>query len=152
MRNMSFFIPGTGSSRYVRLHCIRGPEWLLVEIALMVLVLILTATSNQAEAVPIPASQHSLSTLAQDDSSIDADEVPPKQVAKYIAVYKAMQHNRSLNVETAAAQQGMSVQAFRILEGRIERDDAAMQHVRDELQASARRSSPDLSKSTSSSQ
>jgi hypothetical protein len=69
------------------------------------------------------------------DSDEDADsEVPPDQVEKYVAVYKDMQRNRSLTVETAAAKEGLSVAKFRDLEHKIERDDSAREHVRTELQ------------------
>lgn len=78
-----------------------------------------------------------VSQIAQSDDQGDDTGVPADQVAKYIAVYKAMQRNRGLTVEKAAAQQGMTVEQFRDLENRVQRDDAAMQHVRDELQASA---------------
>jgi hypothetical protein len=75
--------------------------------------------------------------LAQ-DSDEDADsEVPSDQVEKYVAVYKDMQRNRSLTVETAAAREGLSVAEFRELERKIGRDDAAREHVRTELQAAA---------------
>ena len=77
--------------------------------------------------------------IAQDDGQGEDADVPADQVEKYVAVYKAMQHNRSLTVEKAAARQGMTVEQFRDLENRIQRDDAAMQHVRDELQAAAAR-------------
>ena len=98
-------------------------------------------------AVHVPAGQACSHTfrglssviLAQDAGADDESEVPPADLEKYIAVYKAMQRDRSLTVEAAAAQQGMTLQQFRALEARVERDDAAMQHVRDELQAAARR-------------
>jgi len=72
--------------------------------------------------------------LAQSGSgSDDQTEVPPAQVQKYIAVYKATQSNHSLTVEQAAAQQGLTVEQFRTLEGRIERDDALRERVRKAL-------------------
>jgi hypothetical protein len=83
-------------------------------------------------------TRQDIELIAQDDQGEDA-EVSSTQVEKYIAVYKAMQRNRNLTVEKAAARQGMTVEQFRTLENRIQRDDAAMQHVRDELQASAAR-------------
>ena len=73
--------------------------------------------------------------LVQDS---DADsEVAPDQVEKYIAVYKDMQRDRSLTVETAAAKEGLTVAEFRELEDKIGRDDAAREHVRTELQGAA---------------
>jgi len=72
--------------------------------------------------------------IAQDDDD-DQSEVSPSDVEKYVSVYKAMQRNRALTVEQAAAAQGMTVQAFRDLENRIERDDSAREQARDELRA-----------------
>ncbi len=80
--------------------------------------------------------------VAQDDSDSDESEVPPADVEKYIAVYKAMQRDRSLTAETAAAQNGMTLEAFRRLEERVQRDDAALQRARDELQAAAKKAAP----------
>jgi len=88
-----------------------------------------------------PAAQ-SLHPIAQSlfrfvqDSDDDSDsEVPPDQVEKYVTVYKDMQRDRSLTVETAAAKEGLTVVEFRDLEQRVERDDAARDQVRTELQA-----------------
>ncbi|HJU29609.1 MAG TPA: hypothetical protein VJ718_10585 [Candidatus Binataceae bacterium] len=78
--------------------------------------------------------------LAQNNVQGDEGSVPADKVEKYIAVYKAMQRNRGVTVEKAAAAQGMTVEQFRELENRVQRDDAAMQHVRDELQSAAARS------------
>jgi len=76
--------------------------------------------------------------LAQSDSSSDdQSEVPPEQVEKYIAIYKATQANHSLTVEQAASQQGLTVPQFREIEGRIERDDALRARVRKALRNSA---------------
>ncbi len=71
--------------------------------------------------------------LAQEDSGGEDTDVPPQDVEKYIKVYRAMQQNRNLTVEQAAAQQGLSVAAFRSLENRIERNDALREHVRNSL-------------------
>jgi len=68
----------------------------------------------------------------------DENEVSTDDVAKYVSVYKAMQRNRSLTVDQAAAAQGLTTKQFRELEDRVQRDDAALQQARDELQAAAR--------------
>ncbi|HKV55198.1 MAG TPA: hypothetical protein VJN94_11235, partial [Candidatus Binataceae bacterium] len=86
--------------------------------------------------------------LAQDDGSGDEAEVPNSQVEKYVSVYKAMHRDRSLTVEQAAAKQGLSLEQFRDLENRIQRDDAALQQARDELQSAAKASSPAPEKGT----
>lgn len=76
--------------------------------------------------------------LAQEGELPPEDtDVPPPEVDKYIKVYQAMQHNRNLTVEQAAAQQGLSVTAFRSLENRIQRNDALREHVRDSLKPQA---------------
>jgi hypothetical protein len=64
-------------------------------------------------------------TLAQDDGGDAATDngASPEQIEKYVAVYRAMQHNHSMTVEQAAAAQGMTVSAFRQLEQRIANDD-----------------------------
>jgi hypothetical protein len=81
-------------------------------------------------------------TIAQAGGADDDTEISPAQLEKYVAVYKAMQRDRSLTVEAAAAENGMTLEAFRQLEGRVQRDEAALQRARDELQASAKHPSP----------
>jgi hypothetical protein len=78
------------------------------------------------------------SLLAQDDSGADEeDAIPTDQVDKYIAVYSAMQKNHGLSVEQASSQQGLTVDQFRTLEDRIERNPVVHQRVLDALKASA---------------
>jgi hypothetical protein len=76
--------------------------------------------------------------LSQDDSGDDENEVSADEIEKYVSVYKAMQRNRSLTVDRAAAAQGLTLEQFRHLENRVQRDDAALQQARDELQAAAK--------------
>jgi hypothetical protein len=78
--------------------------------------------------------------MAQDDDDSGDSDIAPSAVEKYVAIYRDMQQNRSLTVEQAAAKEGLSLAAFRDLEQKIEKDDGARQHVRDELQASAQTS------------
>jgi hypothetical protein len=75
--------------------------------------------------------------LAQDDET-DENEVPNDQIEKYVSVYKAMQRDHSITIDQAAAAQGLTIGQFRQLENRVERDDAALEQARDELQAAAR--------------
>jgi len=76
--------------------------------------------------------------IAQDDEgSSDEDNVPSDQVDKYIAVYSAMQKNHSLSVEQAASKQGLTVDQFRTLEDKIERNPVVHERVLDALKASA---------------
>jgi hypothetical protein len=80
--------------------------------------------------------------VIQDDSAADEESASPTEIEKYVAVYKAMQRDRTLTVDAAAAQQGMSLVQFRHLEAKIQDDEAAVQHVRDELQGSAHHAKP----------
>jgi len=76
--------------------------------------------------------------LAQDDESVpDEDAVPTDQVDKYIAVYSAMQKNHGLSIEQAASKQGLTVDEFRTLEDKIERNPIVHERVLDALKASA---------------
>jgi hypothetical protein len=76
-----------------------------------------------------------------EDSSADKG-VPPAQIEKYVAVYRAMQRNHNLTIEQAAASQGLTVQAFRDLESRIESDDLARDDARNALAAPANDAAP----------
>jgi len=77
--------------------------------------------------------------IAQTGGNV-GNEVSTDEVEKYVAVYKAMQRNRSLTVDQAAAAQGLTTKQFRELEDRVQRDDVALQQVRAELQAAAQAS------------
>jgi hypothetical protein len=63
----------------------------------------------------------------------EEEEVPPEEIEKYIAVYKAMQRDHSLTVERAAAQQGLTLAQFRQIENKVERDDLIRERVREAL-------------------
>lgn len=67
--------------------------------------------------------------FAQDDAPSDEDNIPSEQVDKYIAVYSAMQKNHSLSVEQAASRQGLTVDEFRTLEDKIERNPVVHERV-----------------------
>jgi hypothetical protein len=103
--------------------------------------------SGPTWAVPLGAPSAAFGTLAQDSGNSEDDEVPPKDVEKYVAIYQAMQHDHTLTAEQAASRNGMTLEAFRQLENRVQRDDAAMEHVRDELKAAAVHASPAASPS-----
>jgi hypothetical protein len=94
-------------------------------------------TSAALPAESRAASVRAIIRLVQEEGPADDIDVPPQDVDKYIKVYQAMQHNRNLTVEQAAAVQGLSVSAFRSLEDRIERNDALREHVRDALKPQA---------------
>ena len=92
-----------------------------------------------ARARTIPASAiASRARVTQADTDTDDDkDIPPAQVDKYINVNLAMQKNHGLTVEQAASQQGMTVDQFRSLEGKIERDDTLRERVRTALRKAA---------------
>jgi hypothetical protein len=123
-------------------HTFQGPTPLLCLVTCVLTSLIGLAIAD-GNSAPLPLESRSASVraavqLVQDDeSSGDENEVPPQDVDKYVKVYQAMQHNRNLTVEQAAAAQGLSVTAFRDLEDRIERNDALREHVRDALKPQA---------------
>ncbi len=71
--------------------------------------------------------------LTQDDQDAENNEVSPAQVEQYLKVYKAMQRDRTLTVEQATAAQHLTVQQFRDVEARIERDGVLRERVRREL-------------------
>ena len=75
----------------------------------------------------------------EDEGGDDAPRsgVSPEQLQRYVAVYRAMQHNHGLTIEKAAAAQGLSVPAFRDLEQRIESDELARDDARRALAAPA---------------
>jgi hypothetical protein len=76
-----------------------------------------------------------------DDQDSEANEVSPAQVEQYLKVYKAMQLDRKLTVEQATAAQHMTVEQFRDIEARIERDGVLRERVRRELLKTAQEKS-----------
>ena len=80
-----------------------------------------------------------MSTVDGQDDDTEGDEVSTDDIEKYVSVYKAMQRNRNLTIDHAAAAQGLTLEQFRHLENRVERDDAALQQAREELEAAAQR-------------
>jgi len=90
--------------------------------------------------VPMSGARYSVARpieSAQSDQSDEEAEVAPADVERYIAVYKTMQRNHSLSIDQAAAQQSLTVAAFRKLESRIEHDDALRERVRKALRETA---------------
>jgi hypothetical protein len=80
----------------------------------------------------------------QEDGGEGGDEVKPEDVEKYINVYEAMQRNRRLTVEQAAASQNLTVEQFRDIESRIERDGVLRERVRRQLLKTAQQRTQDL--------
>jgi hypothetical protein len=80
---------------------------------------------------------------AQADEETQASAVvSSSEVKKYVAVYKAMQHDHRLNAEQAAATEGLTLEAFRDLEQRIEHNDLAREQARRSLAEGAQQAAP----------
>ena len=75
--------------------------------------------------------------VVQDEDQGDETDVSTADINKYVAVYKAMQRDRSMTAEQAAIGQGMTLKSFRDLENRIEGDEAAREQAREKLRAAA---------------
>ena len=98
----------------------------------------IAASIRDSRSFPRPSSSVQSPRLAQDDDdSGDEEPIATDQVDKYIAVYVAMQKDHGLSVEQAASKQGLSVDEFRSLEDKIERNPVVHQRVLDALKASA---------------
>jgi hypothetical protein len=109
---------------------------MLPRLAIISAVMALSPVLRPAISIAAPMSRGLM--LAQDDDSVpDEDAVPTTQVDKYIAAYSAMQKNHSLTAEQAASKQGMTLEEFRTLEDKIERNPVVHERVLDALKASA---------------
>lgn len=96
-------------------------------------------------ALPEPLTARPAWDVAQDDDDESpADEVSPSQLDSYVKVYQAMQSDRSMTVDTAVAQQHMTVAQFRDIEAKIERDGVLRERVRRELLKTAQEKSDAL--------
>ena len=92
--------------------------------------------------LPEPLTARPAWDVAQDDDDESpADEVSPSQLDSYVNVYQAMQRDRTMTVEQAAAQQHMTVAQFRDIEAKIERDGVLRERVRRELLKTAQEKS-----------
>lgn len=80
--------------------------------------------------------------LISQEQSEQTRPVKPEDVEKYIKVYRAMQHNRRLTVQQAAARENLTVAQFRDIEGRIERSGTLRERVRRALLESAKAHGP----------
>jgi hypothetical protein len=138
----------------LRVHSSNKPELmsrLLVATSAIAFAVVLPSLPAASMSESISSSATHGPMLAQDEGTSDEDAIPSDQVDKYIAVYSAMQKNHSLSVEQAASKQGLTVDQFRALEDKIERNPVVHQRVLDALKASASSgkgaSSPGASKS-----
>ena len=115
-------------------------ELILPRLALISAFALATVALVAASSIAAPRPQAGSANMlfAQDDDSVpDEDAVPTDQVDKYIAAYSAMQKNHSLTAEQAASKQGLTLEQFRALEDKIERNPIVHERVLDALKASA---------------
>jgi hypothetical protein len=114
-------------------------------LALAILIIAVAAGFSIAK-IRILAAPETLETvpvwdLTQGDQDTENNEVSPSQVEQYLKVYKAMQRDRTLTVEQAATAQHLTVDQFRDIEARIERDGVLRERVRRELLKTAQEKS-----------
>jgi hypothetical protein len=79
--------------------------------------------------------------LAQEEAP-DEKPVSADQINKYVAVYSEMQRNHSITVSQAASKQGLTVDQFRDIENRIERNPVAHERVIDALKKANKKTQP----------
>ncbi len=79
-----------------------------------------------------------LRSRAQDQGENEADQVTPQELQLYTDVYTAMQANHDLTLESILAQKGVSLEQFRNIERRVQKQDRLVRKVREALQAQAR--------------
>jgi hypothetical protein len=79
------------------------------------------------------AAEPATAPAPPEETDDDDKDVPTSQVDKYISVYESMQKDHNLTVEQASSKQGLTVEQFRSIEGKIERDDTLRERVRKAL-------------------
>ena len=126
-----------GGGRYFRVYRSKKSQLMFPFLALISGIALGALVATFAHATAVSSAAYG-SIIAQDDEgSSDEENIPTDQVDKYIAVYSAMQKNHSLSVEQAASKQGLTVDEFRTLEDKIERNPVVHERVLDALKASA---------------
>src|SRR5215472_1303867 len=94
-----------------------APVFVIAILALRTPAVSLSTSPRQSFQSESPA-RCMLPVLGQNEA--DENEVSTDEVEKYVSVYKAMQRNRSLTVDQAAAAQGLTLEQFRKLEDRVQ--------------------------------
>ena len=74
----------------------------------------------------------------QGEGENEADKVTPAELQLYTDVYTAMQANHDLTLDSILAQKGVSLEQFRNIERRVQKQDRLVRKVREALQAQAR--------------
>jgi hypothetical protein len=97
------------------------------------------STDSKGSTVLADLLPHQL--FVQGEEASPASDVTPEQISKYVKVYEMMRADRNLTVDQAAGKQGLSLDDFRDLESKIERDDLVRDRVRQELEQHAQKHS-----------
>lgn len=82
--------------------------------------------------------------LAQESSGDPRDEVSVTELQLYIDVSTAMQADHSLTLDQVLAQKNESLEQFRNIERRIQREDRLVRKVRDALAAQAKQRAAEI--------
>jgi hypothetical protein len=88
--------------------------------------------------VLIGAMVFGLRPEAQEASVQVDDEVSATELQLYIDTYTAMQANHDLTLETVLVEKNVSLDEFRNIERRVQRQDRLVRKVREALQATAK--------------
>jgi len=91
-----------------------------------------------AVGILIGALVFGLRPQAQEAGENEADQVSPSELATYIDVYTAMQADHDLTLDTVLAQKGVSLDQFRHIERRVQKQERLVRKVREALQAQAK--------------
>jgi hypothetical protein len=75
---------------------------------------------------------------AQEAGESEADQVSPGELNLYIEVYTAMQADHDLTLDGILAQKGTSLEQFRNIERRVQKQERLVRKVREALQAQAK--------------
>jgi hypothetical protein len=85
-----------------------------------------------------------LRPLAQESAGDNRDEVSVTELQLYIDVSTAMQADHSLTLDQALVQKNVTLDQFRSIERRIQREDRLVRKVRDALAAQAKQRSAEI--------
>jgi hypothetical protein len=72
------------------------------------------------------------------EAAAPTDEVTPAELEVYIDVYTAMQADHGLTIDEKLAQKGVSLDEFRNIERRVQRQERLVRKVREALTAQAK--------------
>ena len=97
-----------------------------------------TVLTILAVGILIGALLFGLRPQAQEAAQADADQVSPSELNLYIDVYTAMQADHDLTLDGMLAQKGVSMDQFRNIERRVQKQDRLVRKVREALQAQAK--------------